>query len=238
MKALKEVSSKKSKVLSLTLVILFFFLVLTFSGGCSKTPTQSQEPNPIPSVPPVVNVPDSLPESFEWNDAEWDRILIESLKKSKLLKALPSDRESFHYSKADSPLIFWSKLLVEMAKWESNYQPTAYYLEKNCSGWGVFKKCNTIYDRNGDIVASRGLFQLSLESGNGYGCGFVNQQDVHSPEKNIQCAVKILEKWILADGKIYSSSSPWKGGSRYWGVLRPTTERKIKAVKAIKEANK
>lgn len=112
----------------------------------------------------------------------------------------------------------WVHLLAAMAKYESGFDPKKEYRE-NFTG------------RDGKRIISTGLFQISLSSGNGYGCGFKTQADLKDPFQNIRCAVKILTKWVPKDGVVAAggSNSTAKGGARYWSVLR--TSGKLKEVK-------
>lgn len=103
---------------------------------------------------------------------------------------------------------FWIYLLSAMVRYESNFNTNATYKE-------------SFTDANGKNVISRGLLQLSIESSRGYSCGFVNEAEIHNPLKNLSCGLRILNKWISKDNYIGSKVvSSWKGGARYWSVLR------------------
>lgn len=173
---------------------------------------------------------------FKWNNKKWDKQLVESIKESKLMTAKPRDMKDFNYRGQD-PVEFWGNLLVAMAYYESKWRPETKYQE-------------SFNDRSGKRIYSRGLFQLSLESSKGYPkCQMKNTADFHIAEKNINCAVAILEKWVVNDGVIRAKVTPpagaskwdkgWRGGARYWSVIRGTFSQHTKtALAGIKAANK
>src|SRR5829696_2457230 len=73
----------------------------------------------------------------------------------------------------------------------------------------------------GNWVISRGLLQISKESGNGYGCGIVNEMVLHDPATNIACGVRIMARWIGQDGYIARrQNGKWRGLARYWSPFR------------------
>ena len=200
-------------------------------------PVHPAKPEPVKPIEEEEKPIVVTPYSFKWKNKEYDKHLVDALKASKLLTAKPKDAEEFNYSKAPDALTFWGKLMVELAYWESKYNSDAYYEEKTCKRVFGIKRCSIIRDAKGNIVTSRGLFMLSRESGNGYGCGFTSEQDVHDAKKNIYCAVKIMERWVLRDKVIHTTSSPYLGGARYWAVLRANRQYTVDSLKAIKKAN-
>lgn len=117
---------------------------------------------------------------------------------------------------------FWIYLISQMARYESNFNPHTSYKEN-------------FSDSGGDRVVSRGLLQLSIESGNAYGCGFRSAKDVHDAEQNLSCGVRILNRWIAYDGRIGGKiKGQWRGGARYWSVLRSANDPYAKIVKATR----
>ncbi|SPT37651.1 Transglycosylase SLT domain [Achromobacter denitrificans] len=126
----------------------------------------------------------------------------------------PSDSAAFcpNYSQASEieRTRFWAGLFSIMARPESNFKPTATYVEPG------------IKDRAGVNVISRGLLQISQESANSkaYACGIAQAQDLHDPAVNLQCGAKIMAYWVKRDGNIAALSKPPRGGARYWSVLR------------------
>lgn len=106
---------------------------------------------------------------------------------------------------------FWTFFLSCMAMRESGVNPKTRYTE-------------SFRDSRGRKVISRGLFQTSIESVNGYRRhgyeGINSYAELHDPITNLEGAVFILKHWIERDGQISSNKSPWRGGARYWSVLR------------------
>ncbi len=102
---------------------------------------------------------------------------------------------------------FWVYLISSIAQFESNFNPALSYKED-------------FNDSSGQPVISRGLLQLSIESALGYGCPLANANDLHDPFKNLLCGIKILNRWVGRDGVIRANNGGWKGGARYWSVLR------------------
>lgn len=105
---------------------------------------------------------------------------------------------------------FWAGLLSAMAKPESNFKPETTYVEQD------------ILDANKQKVISRGLLQISIESANqkAYGCAIKNAQDLHQVDVNLNCAARIMARWVQKDGHIAAPSRPDAGAARYWSVLR------------------
>ena len=136
---------------------------------------------------------------------EWTDYALKQVQLSNLPALNPKDASEF--CPQGMSVRNYVHLLVGIAKFESSFNPAAEYRE-------------AFNDRNGKPVISTGLLQLSKESANGYGCGIKSQDDLKDPYRNIDCGLKILERWIERDGVIASSKAPWKGGARYWSVLR------------------
>ncbi len=106
---------------------------------------------------------------------------------------------------------FWIALLAAMARFESNHRPEVKYTE-------------AFTDSTGRRVISRGLLQLSYESARGYKCPIQSGQDLHDAKINLQCGLRIIERWVDRDGVISGKwSGKWKGGARYWSVLRKSS---------------
>lgn len=196
--------------------ILILILVLC---SCTQAPQKAPEP----SEPQPMPTQEQESPSFSWANPDWDQMLLKAIGESELMTARPKDLNEFGVMK--DPKVFWGKILVTMSYWESKWKPDAKYQE-------------SFRDRSGKRIWSRGLFQLSLESGLGYKCPFRNQEDLHDPERNIKCAVLILERWVTRDNRIAGKESgSWRGGARYWAVLRGSREYTKNSLKAIKEAN-
>jgi len=144
----------------------------------------------------------------------WAKSLRESIRTlgTDMLKVVPSDIKEFcpnfknlaDYEKVE----FYAQLISVMSKYESNYKPETTYTE----GFN---------DAKGNPVISRGLLQISIESGKSYDCPLKTAQDLHKPEVNLACGVRILNRWVSRDGRIAGYvEKKWRGGARYWSVLR------------------
>lgn len=147
----------------------------------------------------------------EWTDASLAAVLA-----SPLATVTPKDAKAF-CPNGMTPHN-WVHLMAAMARYESNFNTDEVYLES-------FK------GSDGKRIISIGLFQISLSSGNAYGCKFKDQAALKDPIQNLKCAVLILSRWIPKDGVIAlgSNNATAKGGARYWSVLR--TSGKLSSVK-------
>lgn len=130
---------------------------------------------------------------------------------TEMLDVIPADSATFcpNYKNLsyDQRKQFWIFLMSAMVRYESNFNTNTTYTE-------------SFADSSGNRVVSRGLLQISIESGNAYGCGFKASSDLHDPQKNLSCGVRILDRWVGRDGRIAGNVGGWKGGARYWSVLR------------------
>lgn len=133
-----------------------------------------------------------------------------------LLNSIPSDIAQYcpNYSQltASQKVNFWATLMTEVVKPESNFNTNATYTE-------------SFNNSRGDRVVSTGLFQLSLESSRGYGCPMNSQADLMDPDKNIMCAVTIMNRWVPRDNAISQGGRNNPGGARYWSVFRRASTR-------------
>jgi hypothetical protein len=153
-------------------------------------------------------------------DGSWTRFAEEAVRASGLPKSEPSDLARFcpgYANRTESERVqFWAGLLSIVARPESNFKPSATYTE-------------AFADSQGNKVVSRGLLQISIESANQkrYSCGVKKPEDLHLPQVNIACGVRILDAWVKADGVIatYLDQKP-AGGGRYWSTLREKKDLK------------
>jgi hypothetical protein len=153
-------------------------------------------------------------------NGSWTRFAEEAVKKSALPKAVPTDVGKFcpaYASKSEAErVMFWAGLVSIIARPESNFKPEVTYTE-------------SFSDSQGNKVISRGLLQISIESANQkrYSCAIKKAEDLHDPQVNIACGVKILEAWVKADSVIatYLGQTPI-GGGRYWSTLREKKDPK------------
>lgn len=111
-------------------------------------------------------------------------------------------------------LRFFVVLISAMARHESGFDPLVTYGE-------------AFADAKGKQVISRGLLQLSQESANNprYGCAIGQAEQLHDAPTNLVCGVKILNALVKENGYLGSElgsdqRSDFRGGSRYWSVLR------------------
>ncbi|MBX3576395.1 MAG: transglycosylase SLT domain-containing protein [Rhizobiaceae bacterium] len=173
-------------------------------------------------------VSDPPPAAFamtaRWDDrpdgARWTAFTLAALDAhgAALVASTPSDIAlycpKYATAAAEGRKAFWVGLLSALTKWESSYNPATSFLEP-----GVF-------DASGNRVTSRGLLQISIESGRGYGCQIANEQALHDPEVNLTCAVRIFNRLVVRDGIIGSNALPWTGASAYWSPFRDQSKRK------------
>lgn len=188
----------------------------------APTPVATPQPHPPNSSPTPSPTPSGsakpLWEAKASDGKAWTEHVMNKLDTLgvAILNGLPSDYatfcpkyKKFTYSQRKE---FWTYLISAMVRYESNFNPKTSYQE----GFN---------DSSGKPVISRGLLQISIESGNSYGCGFKNSQDLHDPYLNLNCGIRILNRWVgerdlRIAGKV---SSSWRGGARYWSVLRTTS---------------
>lgn len=191
--------------------VLIALLMLT---ACTTSPTQ------VVTLPPIQV---EAPAPLAWKNAAWDRELYAAIDREGLTKFTPQDAKDFALEPTKPE--HWARLLVEMAKWESNWKPTTTYTE-------------AFTDAKGRRVISTGLLQVSVESMAGIGCK-VTQAELLTPERNIQCAVKAFAHYVRRDQRIAGlGPGRWRGGARYWAVMRGHNDYTAKALKAIKGANR
>ena len=167
-------------------------------GGGQEGEKQYERPSPV--VAPI---------KAAWPHPEWTEMLVKSLEDygSGLLAG-------YYPGTCGDKKEFWVALLVELARFESNWKTETKFTE-------------TFNDSKGKPVVSRGLFQLSIESANGYGCKLKKPEELHDPATNIRCAVIIANKWVTSDMVIHGKSgNRWVGLSRYWSPLRDAEKTK------------
>lgn len=98
---------------------------------------------------------------------------------------------------------FWVEVISVMAFYESNWSPKLHYGEPPPLG----------YD-------SIGLLQLSYEDKHYKFCTLNRKaKSLENPLLNLDCGIRILAQLVAKDG-IIGSDKPYRGGARYWSVLR------------------
>lgn len=177
------------------------------------------KPNPSPIV---IDAPKGDYKADWDHKAEgklWTQITsaaLDELGRDMLLMEAPKDADK--YCKGFGSMTYEQRkqcfigLISSMARFESNFTPSQSYTED-------------FNDAKGKKVVSRGLLQLSIESGKSYGCELKTAQDLHDPKANLRCAVRILNRWIPKDKYIGTAKL---GGARYWSVLRDTSKSQAK----------
>lgn len=192
------------------------------------TPPPQVTPSPTPTPPPddheAVREVIPLWESKVAGGKEWSTHVYNQLDHlgTDLLDVIPADRSLFcpKYDKLsyNQRKQYWAFLLSAMVRFESNFDTNEKYKE-------------SFNDSHGRRVVSRGLLQISIESANSYGCGFKTEQELHDPFSNLSCGIRILNRWLGRDGRIAGKvSGSWKGGARYWSVLRSGDKTSYKSI--------
>lgn len=166
----------------------------------------------------------------EWPNQTWNDILYAGIDQygRELLLNEPKDFASFCSKKFFDLTIterkqFYLTLISSLARYESGFNPKATYTEG-------------FTDRNGKRVISAGVLQLSVESGRGYGCPLKVTADLFDVKQNLECGVRIANRWIgQRDHVITVSKSPWLGMARYWSPFRNDLKRAalMKKTKAL-----
>lgn len=199
-----------------TRYVLLFALALI-------TACQSIPPGGAPSAPPAAVG------ELAWKNAEWDRILLAEIRAQGLTSvASLKDAGEFcpGYSRLDpgGREEFWAVLMVAMAKRESGWKPGTTYKE-------------AFSDARGNPVISAGLFQISPESASSkaYGCGTMTAAMLVKAEPNIVCSTRILARWVKTDGYVGSKPDGYRGGARYWSVLRPASSSRPTIITATRK---
>jgi len=154
--------------------------------------------------------------------AEYTKITIEALERNGANLLDPNMKmNSGGYSRyckkyntldREDRIKFWLMFISGLSERESGFDPTTKFKE------GFKDAHGTIY--------SRGLLQMSIRSVNqsAYACNIKVAQDLHKPEVNINCAVKIMNFWVKTDKAIYGhrpkEKRKWRGVGRYWAPIR------------------
>ena len=130
---------------------------------------------------------------------------------AQILESVPKDIEIFCPTYAslgrEQRKGVWLMIISAITKFESGYRPQVFLQEK-------FKNSKN------EFVVSRGLLQISSESANGFGCRITKEAELHDPALNIACGVRILNRTVMKDTVITAHDERWRGGARYWSVLR------------------
>lgn len=167
----------------------------------------------VACTPPTPAPPPAAPTIYkaDWPQGMYTDYVVEAFTAhgSELLKLSPPGI-------CGDKLQFYIMLISALARFESNFDTNAKYVEK-------------FPDAKGKSVVSRGLLQMSIESGNGnYGCGFKTENDLHDAKQNLACGVRAMAKLIGQDKVIAGGAKgAWKGMARYWSPFRDEAKKKV-----------
>ena len=222
----------KNQIFKLSVVVgsLLLTSLSTHAMG-RKLPNESNppvtRPQPTPKPAPIDdNLRQVIPlwESKSADGREWTQHVSRQLDVlgSDLLDVIPADAKQFcpNYKSLNEQQRkeYWAFMLSSMVRFESNFKTETSFQEK-------------FNDSSGKPVISRGLLQISIESGNAYGCNFKTTKDLHDPYQNLSCGIRILNRWVSRDGRIAGKTSgQWRGGARYWSVLREGDKTSYKSI--------
>jgi hypothetical protein len=192
---------------------------ITFDQSCAFQKDESIEDEETNLPPPVEEEREVSVISMNWDNKhkdykKWTTYAYDAVTEfgKDMLASNPEDIKTFcpNYRNLgnEEKKMFWMHLVSSMTEFESGFKPETSFKEG-------FK------DNNGDYIISRGLLQLSIESARGYDCTLDNAQDLHSAQKNLECGVRIINRWVRRDGRVAGNvDGQWRGGARYWSVLR------------------
>ena len=195
------------------------------NGPAEETATEpaTGSATPDPTVPPPAERPAQAVAAWDGRPqaAQWTEIVLDELDSSGagLLGTEIADADALcpaypELTPAERKL-FYLGLVSRMAQFESGFDPETRFTE-------------SFTDSTGQRVVSRGLLQLSIESARGYqGCSPPTAQSLHDPRTNLHCGIVILNRWVSQDGVVGERvGGGWRGGARYWSVLRETSPRR------------
>jgi len=204
--------------------IIFLNLLATACGNSRDAAVAAQEIDRSSSGDDAATLDERGTLHYRWdghgNSDGWAAEVADGISEYGLINAqAPADVAQFcpKYSglSLEQKKMFWIYLVSSIAELESGFKTTATYKEN-------------FNDSSGHKVISRGLLQISLESGNDYGCGIKNGEALFNSQVNLNCGVRILNHWIDKDGRIAGKGGGhWLGAARYWAPFR-TKLSKIK----------
>jgi hypothetical protein len=180
--------------------LIWLFLIIL---GCQNRTAVVGSIPPPPESGMVSDLGSALP----WSNVQWDKELKDDIMSNQLPKTYDL-KDWCNKDLTDKQLVmFYANLFVQIAKYESNWNPKTSYREG-------FK------DGSGNFVVSSGLFQISKESANQarYNCQIKTQDELYDPLINIRCTLKIASYWIKKDRLLSSRNN--EGIARYWATLR------------------
>lgn len=195
----------------------------------APTPQPVPTPAPTPEPLPVTSYIKPLWETKHVDGKKWTEHVLLKLDTlgGDMLSAKPVDENIFcpNYSKFSTVdrKYFWAYLMSAMVRFESNFKPEVKYQE-------------SFQDSNGNNVISRGLLQISYESGRGYQCDLRQPEDLHDSYVNLECGIRILNRWVGRDQRIAGQDNgAWRGGARYWSVMRSSSKSYAEILKLLNQ---
>lgn len=219
---------KLGATIILTLLIASLTLILSGCNSHEDSPGQVLKPTPTSTPTPA---PRTAPErSYYQEQLAWERegkghstwtTHLRKIVGASTLAGYPAVNmekvcPNYHNLPVKHKPEVWAQLISIMAKYESGFKPETTFTEPD------------IHDAKGIKVVSTGLLQISVESANSYGCG-ITFEGLKNWEKNLTCAVLIMEKNVARNGQAFDKKkvmfkgkpqSRWQGASAYWSVAR------------------
>ncbi|SLN27590.1 Transglycosylase SLT domain protein [Pseudoruegeria aquimaris] len=179
---------------------LISFLCAAFLSSCGDAALRDGEAE-VDALP--VMRWDFRPESEAWTQAAIAALLEDA---PTLLAMVPADTDTwcpaYPENGPEERAAFWAGVLSALAKHESTWNPKA------AGGGGRWL----------------GLVQIAPKSANYYGCG-LNRSELFVGTKNLECAVKIMERQVPKGGVVSGTKSPWPGMARDWAPFRSASKR-------------
>lgn len=198
--------------------IILLMLILC---SCKTVPVTTDVPVPSPIVPPEISPtptpigeagPGALP--MAWKNVAWSTELLKQidsvLPKLELASDLPNWCPNYPKLGKEDRKNVWATLMIEIARYESNFKPGNKYFEKTMG-----------YD-------SIGLFQLSYPDKMSWCQMSAASGNLVDPIVNIQCAVPKMGQLIARD-KVISVGN--KGLAAYWSTIRAAGDHQYKQIK-------
>lgn len=237
---------KISLILALTAIFFLFGcenakFKLDLNDGTPTPVEATASPTPKPSATPSPSAPaSSIALSWDTTDERkaWSKELLSLAEKYKPSFANAKDRADFCPKFAEltpaRQTAAFAEFLLGIIYFESSYIPTKWYTETAMGMDSVTKK----------QIVSEGFFQLSYQDVKGYPyCEFDYSKDkglgmsdpkktILDPYKNLRCGVRIFNHLATQNVAISQQAfdavkgkTVYKGGARYWSVLREQKRR-------------
>jgi hypothetical protein len=98
---------------------------------------------------------------------------------------------------------FWVGMISTLARHESTFNPSA------VGGGGLY----------------HGLFQILPSTAEQYGCSARTGQELHDPEANLSCAIRIMSVNVARDHAVAFYDGRWRGVAADWGPMTNSSKR-------------